>query len=80
MHVWRHQLEFAFSGVRDGFLVGCTCFVIEDLKVNSEASGFQTGHDGVVRCNTVLVTPGFECLVQDEVCISMVGNHDVLIA
>ena len=40
----------------------------------------QTGHDGIVGSNAVLVTPGLEGLLKDEVAISMIGNHDILVA
>jgi hypothetical protein len=80
MHIWRHQLKLALPGDSDGVLVCCACLVVEDLKSNPKTSGRQLGHDGIVCFDAVLVTPGFEGLLKDEVAIGMVGNHDVLVA
>ena len=80
MHIWRHQLKLALPGDSDGVLVGCTCLVVEELKINHKTTGRQTGHDGVVSFDAVLVTPGFEGLLKDEIAIGVVGNRDILVA
>ena len=80
MHVRRDQLKIAFPGDRDGLRVGCTCLIVEDLKIDSETSGSLPGHNVGVCCDAVFVTPGFKCLMQDEVPISVVRNDDILVA
>jgi hypothetical protein len=80
MHIWRHQLKLALPGDRDGVLVSCAGLVVEDLKINPKTSGSQSGHDGIVCFDAVLVTPGFEGLLKDEVAIGVVGNHDILVS
>jgi hypothetical protein len=37
-------------------------------------------HDGIVCSNAVGVTPAFEALLEDEIAISVIGNHDILVA
>jgi hypothetical protein len=37
-------------------------------------------HDGVVGSNAVFITPGLEGLLEDEVAISKIGNHHILVA
>ncbi len=37
-------------------------------------------HDGIVCCNAVGVAPAFESLLEDEIAISVIGNHDILVA
>ena len=38
------------------------------------------GHDCIVGSNAVLVAPGLEGLLKDEVVIGVIGNHDILVA
>ena len=80
INVWRHQLKLALPGDRDGVLVSCAGLVVEDLKINPKTSGRQSGHDRIVCFDAVLVTPGFEGLLKDEVAIDVVGNHDILVS
>jgi hypothetical protein len=80
MHIRRHQLKVAFPGDSDGVLVGRTCLVVEDLKINRQTTGRQTCHDGVVCFDAVLIAPGLEGLLKDEVPIGVVGNHYILVA
>ncbi len=40
--------------------------------------GRETRHDGVVGSNAVFITPGR--LLEDEVAISVIGNHHILVA
>ncbi len=37
-------------------------------------------HDGIVCSNAVGVAPAFEGLLEDEIAIGMIGNHDILVA
>ncbi len=81
MHVWRDKLEGGFPFEGDCFFIGGTGFVIQDLEINGEPPGRQTCHNGIISCNAVAVTFGFEGLLEDEVlAISVEGNHDVLVA
>ncbi len=36
-------------------------------------------HNGIVGCNLAVVAFGLERLLEDEIAISMEGNHDVLV-
>jgi hypothetical protein len=80
MHVWGYQLKLGLPGDSDGMLVGCTSLVVEDLEINCKTAGCQTGHDGIVGGNAMLVAPGLEGLLEDEIAIGMIGNHDVLVS
>ncbi len=80
MHVWGHQLKLGLPDDSDGMLVGCTSLVVEDLEINCKTSGCQRGHDGIVGGNAMLVAPGFEGLLEDEIAIGVIGNHDVLVS
>jgi hypothetical protein len=42
--------------------------------------GCQASHDGIVGSNAMGVTLVLEDLLEDEIAISMVGNHYILIA
>ncbi len=76
----RHQLKFDLPSNGDGMLVVRACFVVKDLKIYCETTCSQTGHDGIVGSNAVLVAPGLEGLLKDEVAIDVMGNHDILVA
>ncbi len=80
MHVWRDDLESGVSFEGDRFFIGSAGFVIQDLEINRETPGSQMHHNGVVCCNAVAVALGFEGLLENEVAISVEGNHDVLVA
>ncbi len=75
MHVWREQLEGGIPLKGDLFFLSGAGFVIQDLEINGEPMGHQTSHDSVVGCNAVVVTLGLEGLLEDEVAVSMEGNH-----
>ncbi len=64
----------------DPFFIGGAGFVIQDLEINREPLCHETRHDGVISCNAVAVALGFEGLLEDEVAISIEGNHDILVA
>ncbi len=80
MHVWGYQLKLGLPGDSDGMLVGCTSFVVEDLEIDCKTAGCQMGHDGIVGGNVMLVAPGLEGLLEDEMAIGVIGNHDVLVS
>ncbi len=80
MHVWGHQLKLGLPGDSDGVLVGCTSLVVKDLEIDCKTAGRQMGHDGIVGGNGMLVTPGLEGLLEDEITIGVISNHDVLVS
>ncbi len=57
MHVWRHFLVLAFPFDSDVGNVRGTCFVVEDLEVNSDAPRSEPLHDLVVHWDVVRVSP-----------------------
>ncbi len=63
----------------DCFYIGRVGSVVHDLEISRESPGRQTSHYGVVRCNAVAVALGFESLLENEVAISVEGNHDILV-
>ncbi len=80
MHVWRDKLESGIPFEGDHLFKGGAGFVIQDLKINGEPLGCQMHHNGVIRCNAVVVALGFESLLENEVVVGVEGNHDVLVA
>ncbi len=80
MHVCRDELEGGIPLEGDCFFISEAGFVIQDMEINGEPMGCQMSHDCVVGCNAVAVTLGLEGLLEDEVAISMEGNHDLLVA
>ncbi len=80
MHVWREELESGVPFEGDRFFIGGAGFVIQDLEINREPPGRQTRHNSVICCNAVAVALGFEGLLENEIALSVEGNHDVLVA
>ena len=80
MHVWRDKLEGGVPFEGDFLFISGAGFVIQDLEINREPLGHQTSHNGVVCCDAVAVTLGFESLLEDEVAIGMEANHEILVA
>ncbi len=80
MHVWRDKLEGGIPLVGDCFFISRPSFVIQDLEINRKPTGHQPSHNSVVGYNGVMVTLGLEGLLEDEVAISVEGNHDILVA
>ncbi len=79
MHVQWDKVEFCVPLEGDSFLVCCTGHVVKNLEVNQETPCCQACHNGIVGCNSMGVTFGLERLLEDEVTISVEGNHDVLV-
>ena len=80
VHFAGHQLELGMPSERDGLFVGSTGLIVEDLEVHGEAAGEEPCHDGVVGGNAVGVSFSLERLLQNQIAISMIGNHHVLVA
>ncbi len=81
MHVWRDELEGGIPLEHDCFFIGGAGFIIQGLEISNEKPmGRQKSHDSVVCCNALADTLGIESLLEDEVAVSMEGNHDILVA
>ncbi len=80
VHVGRDELKLGVPLEGDGFLMSGAGFIVQDFEVNSEATGRQPCHDGIVGGNVVAVIPGLEGLLENEVSIGMVGDHHILVA
>ncbi len=76
MHVRWDKLEFCIPLEGDCFLVCRAGLVVENLEIHQETSCCQACHDGIVGCNLMAVTFGLECLLKDEIAISVEGDHD----
>jgi hypothetical protein len=63
MHVRGDELESGVPLEGDGFFVSQAGFVIQDLEINGETSGCQTGHDRVVGGNVMAIAFGLEGLL-----------------
>ncbi len=80
VHVRRDVLKLGVPLEGDGFLISGAGFIVQDLEVNSEATGRQPCHDEIVGSNAVAVIPGLEGLLENEVAVGMVGDHHILVA
>jgi len=72
-------LEGCLPLFRDDLLVRCAGFVVQDLEVHVQAFGSKPRPDCIVGCDTVHVLLAFEGLLQDEVTLFVVRDHDVLV-
>ncbi len=79
MHIQWEKLEFCIPLEDDFFLVCRAGLVVKNLEVNQDTPGCQVCHDGIVGCNAMVVTFGLERLLEDDIAISVEGNHDVLV-
>jgi hypothetical protein len=80
VHVWGNKLELGLPLDSDGFLVRGACLIVENLEVHGKAMRCQSGHDSIVGSNAVMVIPGLERLLEDEVAVGMVSDHHILVA
>ncbi len=55
MHVRRDELEGGIPLEGDGVFVRQAGFVIQDLEINRETLGCQTGHDRIVDGNAMAI-------------------------
>ena len=62
VHVQWDLLMCAFPYVCDGLDVGCTGFIVEDLRVNFNATCLETFQDGVVGWDAMVVRFGLKGL------------------
>ena len=55
-------------------------FVVEDLVVNDVAALLEAGHDAGVCRDTMAILAGLEGFDEDDVGVTMVSDHEVLVA
>ncbi len=79
MHIWWDKLEFCIPLEGDGFFECHTGLVVKNLEVNQKTPGCQACHNGIVGYNALAVTFGLECLLEDEIAVSVEDDHDVLV-
>ena len=79
VNFWRYFLMCALPYICDDFNVGCTGFVVQDLRVDRDATSFETLHDGLVGWDAMVVLFGLEWLYQYKISRIMVGEHNVLV-
>ena len=79
VHVWRDFLMCALPYICDGFDVGFTGFVVQDLRVDRNAAICEALHDGVVGWDAMVVLFGVEWLYQNNIGRIVVGEHNVLV-
>ncbi len=78
MHVRGNKLEDGLPLEGDSFFVQAG-FVIQDLEINGETPGCQTGHDCIVGSNSMSIALGLEGLLEDEVAIGVKSDHHILV-
>jgi hypothetical protein len=65
MHGRGNKLKGGIPLEGDGFFVGRAGFVIQDLEIDGETPGCQTGHDCILGSNSMSITLGLEGLLED---------------
>ena len=80
MHVRRDKLELGTPRKGDCLFEGSAGFIVHDLEINRQTPCSQRSHDDVVGSKTMGIALGFEGLLEDQVAICMVRNHDILVA
>ncbi len=80
VHVRRDKLELGTPRKGDCLFEGSSGFIVYDLEINRQTPCSQTSHDDVVGSKTMSIVLGFERLLEDQVAICMVRNHDILVA
>ena len=80
MYIGGHELVYGLldvSGVAAVLLAG---FVVEDLVVNDVAVLLEAVHDAGVCGDTVAILAGLEGFDEDDVGVTMVSDHELLVA
>ncbi len=78
MHIWWDKIEFGVPLEGDGFFVCRAGIFAEDLEVNQKSPDCQMCHNGIVGGDEMAVALGLECLLEDDIAISVKGNNDIL--
>jgi len=79
MHGKGNKLKGGVPLEGDGFFVGQAGFVIQDLEIDGETPGCQTGHDCILGSNSMSITLGLEGLLEVEVAIGVKSDHHILV-
>ena len=74
------QLELGTPFFCDDTLILSAGFIVQDLQVHLMAQSLQTSHDCVVGFEAVAVFVRRERTGKNDIGVTMVGNHDILIA
>ena len=80
MDIGGYQLVCGCPDVGDVSALFLACFVIEDLVVDDVNASLEAGLDAGVGGYTVAVFLCLEGLDEDGVGVSVVGDHQVLVA
>ena len=64
----------------DDSTVFCTGFVVQNLVVNCVGTCCEATHEFIVGWNAVSVVAGLEGFDEDGVGVTVVGQHEVLVA
>ena len=80
MDVRRYWLVGAVPFLGDDAAVFCTGLVVEDLVFDDLASLLEIGHDASVGWYAVAIMFGLEGFDEDGIGVTVVGEHDVLVA
>ena len=80
MYIQGHELESVTPVFCNGTAVFLASLVVEDLVVNGVSTLLDIGHDAVVRPNAVLVIAGTEGINNKDVAVTVICQHDVLVA
>ena len=80
MEIGGYQLVCGCPDVGDVSALFLSGFVVEDLVVNDVTASLEAGHDASVGRYAVAVFSCLEGLDEDGVGVSVVGDHQVLVA
>ena len=80
VHVGRYQLKLGSPSLGDLALVFFACFVVEYLQVDMEVTEFELSHDVGVGLKAMGICTSLEGASEDYVSITVICNHDVLVA
>ena len=75
-----HQLEFCIPGFGDGIFECGADFIVHDLDVDIVVVVGEALHDGAIGHNAVFVNFTLEWGTKDDIAVTMVGDHGVLVA
>ena len=80
MHIKGHELLDASPVFGDDTAVLRAGLVVEDLVINDVAALLDPGHDAGVGSNAMAVVFRLKMFDKDDIGVTVVGEHDVLIA
>ena len=80
MDIGRNKLERSVPVLGDGGEVFLAGFVVEDLVFDIVAFVTEVGHDAGMSSDAMAVVARLEQFDKDGVAVTVVGQHDVLVA